>query len=183
MSDAPAADIPHLPEILRRVEAQCGQSLALAVAREFGGRRMTLPSRAMTPQHALARRFGLRQGKAIAAAIGETGPITVPRAAAAIRWAEARRLRAAGWTIPAIARELSVTERWVHALVQGVDPAATDATDAPTRRTSGPSTPSGGKLSPADGGGDNRPCPVCGRRHRRQPKAREPAPLPLFEGL
>lgn len=165
---ASAADIPHLPPLLARISDRCGQEIALAVAREFGGRRLTLPSRTMTLQHALARAFGLKSGRAIAAAIGETGVITVPRAAAAIRWAEARRLRAGGSTIPAIAAALGISERWAWTLVQGVEV-------APSGR------PGGAATSPASGGGDNRPCPMCGRRHRRQPKARAPAPLPLFD--
>ena len=88
----PVDDAPPLPPLLARIAERCGVEIALAVARQLGGRRVTIPARRMTPDHVLARTFGQKHGRAIAACL-EPGIVTIPRAAAAIRGYEARRLR------------------------------------------------------------------------------------------
>ena len=153
--------IPHLPLVLQRIAARCGEDVMLAVAQRFGGRRLIIPARAMSPEHQLARVFGLRVAQLIASTM-EPGPQMIPRARGVINRAMAQRLRRSGLSHSQIAATLDIDLRSAQRYAAGAVP----DTEACGHQAA-PEPPA--------------ICPVCHRRHRRRAQPAPPAPLPLFD--
>ena len=146
--------------------------LALATARVLGGRDVILHD-GIDRRHPLAQLIGHRAALLVAAdplivASRRTGTRAVPWPAASSLWrrAETRRLRAHGWTWPAISRHLDVPESTLRKYLNGWTVTPRPPGEAP--RGADPDIPR---------------CPVCGRPRRRRRRPPEPAPLPLLDRL
>ena len=119
--------IGMLPPLLQRVAALAGPTLAVQLAREFGGKRVYLPQR-MFAHHPLAQCIGLAPAVRLAAEYaGED--LVIPSARVYTNWLDARALLVCGLSQPAIASRLRMGQRSVQRILRGFDPAAVEMND------------------------------------------------------
>lgn len=112
-----------LPGVLAEIAHVAGVETAIAIAREFGGRRLYLP-RTPASDHRLCKLIGEPPAKLICAHLtsGTAGDyFAVPSARAFLHWYDARRLRAQGKSHPEISRAIGVSTKQVALLLRGFD--------------------------------------------------------------
>jgi len=110
----------ELPGILGELAALVGVRPALALAREYGGRRLFVPPEPK-PGHRLCIIMGERAARVLGSLRGSER-IDVPTAVTLLRWYAAARLRASGYSHGAIAEKLGMSERRVREITKGVEP-------------------------------------------------------------
>jgi hypothetical protein len=142
-----------LPGVLGEIARATTIDVAVAIARQHGGRRLYVPREAKR-DHPLCRLVGAKAAMVICHRWGGER-YDIPSAKPFLHWYDARRLRAEGHTYAMISREIGVGMQHVRQLLDGFEaPAATmRATDA---------TP--------------HFCAVCGHRHRAKAAHGTPDP-------
>jgi hypothetical protein len=103
---------PPLPATLAEIARLVGRDRAVELARRFGGEKLEFPHRPRA-DHRVARTIGL----AAARILGDVymgDRVAIPHATSVLQWHEARRLRARGMTVVAIARRLYLSTRAVE---------------------------------------------------------------------
>jgi hypothetical protein len=147
-----------LPGILQEIARFSTPEVAIAMAREWGGRRVYVP-RTLSAGHRLARIIGRKAALLLCAHYGGE-QIDIPGARTYLRWYDARRLKAAGKSHPEISKAIGIGLRQVQILLKGFEPGDPLTVEAQN------ATP------PA--------CAVCGHKLRAPtPKAADPRQFSL----
>jgi len=149
--DLPRVTEHALPGILQEIARFSTPEVAIAMARECGGRRLYVP-RTLSHNHPLAAIIGRKAALLLIAHYGGE-QIVIPAARTYLRWFDARRLRIAGKSRAEISRAIGVTMRQVEILLEGFE--------AP------------GATAPAAESAEVPICPICG--HKPKPPTPKPA--------
>lgn len=109
------------PSVLRQVADLTSVTLAVRLAREFGGHKLYFPRRPWA-NHAIAKCIGFTALERLCEELaGEE--FILPAATTYLRWLDSRALMVLGLRKPEIARVLKVTPRHLNHLTKGFDPA------------------------------------------------------------
>jgi hypothetical protein len=149
MGTLPKVTAYALPGVLAEMARIAGTDIAIAIAREYGGRRLYLP-RAPKRDHPLCKLIGTRPARLIcekltSAAKGDY--FQIPSARTYLHWYDARRLRTEGKSHTQISRAIGISTKQVALLLKGFEAPPATAAAAPE---------------------EPKMCPVCHRRHRLQ---------------
>ncbi|HVJ53473.1 MAG TPA: hypothetical protein VM689_13480 [Aliidongia sp.] len=109
-----------LPELLQEIARLTTVSIAVSIAREWGGGRLYFP-RKMAADHRLARRIGLKAATRLCRELGGE-KFEIPAARHYLRWLDARALRVLRLSHQEIAELLKVNRKRVAELLEGFDP-------------------------------------------------------------
>ena len=109
-----------LPGILQEIARFSTPEVAIAMAREWGGRRLYVP-RTLSAGHRLGSIIGRKAALLLCAHYGGE-QIDIPGARTYLRWYDARRLKAAGKSQPEISKAIGIGIRQVQILLKGFEP-------------------------------------------------------------
>lgn len=107
-----------LPGILPLLARLAGEEKAWECAEKLGGREIYIGSHPR-PANPLLAIVGAEAMRRLAIELG-SDTVTMPSARPQRRWQRAREMRAAGCSLPEIARELDISERHALRLTRGV---------------------------------------------------------------